>query len=161
LERLARALFASVFLSVMLAALLSLAPVLSKRGSGSLPVFRVDQPIHLTEETLVDFLSRQSMDMRLHHVEWKRNSISLDLSTGRLTNDRYREMYLLIQRTLTQTDNVESIRLTVYHASPATPEPLMTVRATRRELRESPEVQQESGRSYQQYLERYFEVKRY
>jgi hypothetical protein len=161
LKRLARALFASVFLSVMLAALLSLAPVLSKHGSGSLPVFRVEQPMHLTEGTLVDFLSRQSMNMRLHHVEWERNSLTLDLSTTRLTNERYREMYLLIQRTLTQTDNVESVRLTVYDASPATPAPLMTVRATRGDLRKSPAVQQESERSYQQYLERFFEVKRY
>lgn len=160
LERLARALFASVFLSVMLAALLSLAPVLSNRESGSLPAFRVEKPIHLTEGTLVDFLSRQPMHMRLHHVEWERNRLSLDFSTARLTSEQYREMYLLIQRTLTQTDNVESVRLTVYDASPATPAPLMTVRATRGDLRESP-VQQESGWSYQQLMERFFEVKRY
>ncbi|MDN4594218.1 hypothetical protein [Polycladomyces subterraneus] len=161
MKRLARALLASVFLSVMLAVLLSLAPVMSKRGSGSLPVFQVEQPIHLTEGTLVDFLSRQPMEMRLHHVEWERNNLSLDLSTTRLTNERYREIYLLIQRTLTQTDNVASVRLTVYNASPATPELLMTVRATRVDLRESPVVHQESGRSYLQYLERFFEVKRY
>jgi hypothetical protein len=160
MERLARALFASVFLSVMLAALLSLAPVLSKHGSGSLPVLGVEQPIHLTEGTLVDFLSRQPMQMRLSHVEWEHNGLSLDLKTARLTNERYQEMYLLIQSTLTQTDNVESVRLTVYDASPATA-PLMTVLATRADLRGSPAVQKESGQSYRQYLERFFEVKRY
>lgn len=160
-DRLPRALLASVFLSVMLASLLSLAPILAKRGSGSLPVFQTMQPIHLTEGTLVDFLSRQPIHMRFRHVEWERDHLSLDLSASRLTDENYREMYLLIQRTLTQTDNIQSVLLTVYDTSSAVPAPLMSVRATRGDLREKPAAQYEPGRFYRQYLERLFEVKQY
>ncbi|MFC4078093.1 hypothetical protein [Salinithrix halophila] len=115
MQKLARRLFASIFLSVMAAALLSLVPALEEQGrkEPELPVFRPDAPVDLTEHNLVDFLARRPPGLEVRRADWKAGTLNLSLSASGSEERRSRELLTLIRSLLVHTENVNTLRLEV------------------------------------------------
>ena len=161
MNRLARRLFASVFLSAMLAALLSTVPALSTlpESTRDEPVFRPVSTVWITEDSLVDFLAGQPISLRILRVSWENGRLSLDLEAGEaMGEDRiHADLFTLIRNSLVKARNVESLRFRVYRFGNR--DPWVSVEAGRGDLARDPEMRNGEGWSYRRYLERTFHVK--
>lgn len=158
LNGLARRLFASVFVSLMAAALLSLLPALGeKAGEGEgVPAFGPTKQKVLTEETLADFLSGQPEGLRVIHADLERGDLRLRLKrAGGPRESVYQGTLHMIRGALVHTSNVESVTLSVLGAD----QPLLTVYATRSDLAADPEMKRMKELTAKEYLRQMFRLK--
>lgn len=157
--RLARYLFASVFLSAMLAAILSLLPGLWDGSSSfeEIPAFRPAQSIHLSETTLVDFLLDQPIETRILHADWQDQQLTLHLKEDRQRGEAglYRDLFVLIKSGLVTAENVQSVRLNVYVGE--SQENPLSILANRTQLKRDPGMKNSKKLSHKQYIEEMFQ----
>lgn len=158
LNGLARRLFASVFVCLMAASLLSLLPALGgKVGEGEgVPAFGSTKQKVLTEESLADFLSGQPEGLRVIHADLEGEDLRLRLKrAGGPRESVYQGTLDMIRGALVHTNNVESVTLSVF----GTDQPLLTVYATRSDLATDPEMKRAKGLTAEEYLRRMFRLK--
>lgn len=156
---LARRLFASVFVSLMAAALLSLLPALQGSREGKdVPAFGSLKQRVLTEETLADFLSGQWEGLRVMHADWDGGDLRLRLKRTEGSRESfYNDMLKMIRGVLVYTSNVDSVTLAV---SSETGKALFTVYAARTDLVADPGMKGTKGLTAEEYLKRTFRLKR-
>lgn len=162
MTRLARYLFASVFLSAMLAAVLSLIPGLigKQEEREGIPAFRLGEAARLTERTLVDFLLEHQLENRIIYADWQEPELTLHLvADPQGEEDRlYRDLFMLIKSGLVTTTNVQVVRLNVYDDEQVSEQYRFSILAHRAQLREDPSMKNRSRLSYREYIENAFQV---
>lgn len=163
MTRLARYLFASVFLSAMLAALLSLIPGLAgenKEEGKGIPAFRLGESTQLSERTLVDFLLEHQLDNQIIYADWQEPELTLHLvADPQGEEDRlYRDLFMLIKGGLVTTDNVQRVRLNVYDDDQVSDQYKFSILANRAQLEEDPSMKNHSRLPYREYIENAFQV---
>lgn len=118
-----RIILTSVLLSTIIAILISYLPVdvlsvASNKNEITVFQWRFSRPITLTENNIVDWINNQSVEHPISFVEWRNQSLSIDLSVDKDETlepiELYMDIYTLIQSTFLQTENVEFLLLRVY-----------------------------------------------
>ncbi|SDC45796.1 hypothetical protein SAMN04488112_10893 [Melghirimyces thermohalophilus] len=161
MEGLARRLFASVFISLMAAALLSLLPTLDRQSGagGETPVFGPMKERVVTDENLADFLLQQPIQLRVVHVEWDQGGVRLDMQQSEGTEAAlYQDLLTLLKGFLVRTSNVASVELNAVAANHGTK---VTVYAKRSDISQDPGMKQAESMSAQAYLKRTFHTVRH
>ncbi|OYD09720.1 hypothetical protein [Paludifilum halophilum] len=157
--QIARHLFASVFISAMIAALLSLLPALERpdRHDTDVTAFHPFKERVVTEETLVDFLSnfRETDEIRTVDLEGEVLSIRVDFKDSATDRQVYDKVLSLIRHSLVHTENVSTVRLRVHVAAGED----WMVEARREDLKQDPQMKNAKELPSQKYMERMFQVK--
>jgi hypothetical protein len=151
----ARRLFASVFVSVLLAALLSMLPLLEQMETQEeVPAFGSHRPIRLTSENLVDFLLAEEARWDWKRVDWNGKRLEWDASWNGTNEDiLIEDLYHLTQSAFVVTSNVQEIDAS-FHLEGT--DQHLVFRASRRQLGEDTHMENPSGLSPRQYLEQRF-----
>ncbi|QKG84322.1 hypothetical protein GXN76_07435 [Kroppenstedtia pulmonis] len=154
--QLARHLFASVFISVMIAALLSLVPSLDQRAlpDREIPVFHPFRERVVTESTLVSFLSGHAKVMRIIQADVKEGRLWLSLSVPETVskNRVYEEMLHVIRNALIYTDNITQVRMDVQ----LTGDQKLFVEAKKEDLAQDPGMKNSRNLPPKKYLQEQF-----
>ncbi|PTX59900.1 hypothetical protein C8P63_11045 [Melghirimyces profundicolus] len=156
----AQRLFASIFISLMAAGLLSLLPALDGQDgrSGGIPVFGSHKPRVLTEDTLVDVLLHQPAGFRVVHADWDGSRLLLKLrQTEGAEETLYRTMVEWLRGTLVYTSNVKAVVMEVF---PTEGETKVIVRARRGDLASDPSMEGAEKMPASRYLKRMFHLSR-
>ncbi|SEN27836.1 hypothetical protein [Lihuaxuella thermophila] len=159
---LAKRLFATVFLSVLLASLLSLIPMLEQHGdeNSELPVFEPATEKKLSENQLVDFLLSQSLRMQLKRVDWKNEGslfLELEQTPGMSQEAMYRELFRIVKNCLVETENIQIVRLYVHGANVND----FLLEAGRKQIAGDPQMKNINHWTDKKYLEEMFEITRF
>jgi hypothetical protein len=158
---LAQRLLGTVFLSVLLASLLSLIPMLSQHGheNSELAVFQPETEKKLSENQLVDFLLSQSLQMQLKRAEWNKGSLFLELeqTPGMSQEAMYRELFRIVKNCLVETENIQTVRLYVHGANFND----FLLEAGRKQIAKDPQMKNINHLSDKKYLEEMFEVTKF
>lgn len=118
--RMLRGLFFAVFISVMLAMILSFLPTvelqdaMSEHGKADLeqPVFNTVKPIHLDESELVPYLKQLQLYYDFKKVQIDGNELFID---SKMTGDKvsqeliYRDALQMVKETFHQTSNINKL----------------------------------------------------
>jgi hypothetical protein len=117
--RMLRGLFFAVFISVMLAMIISFLPTVElqdamlEQGKGGLkPVFNTDEPIHLNESELVPYLKQLNLYYDLKKVQIDGNELFIDskMTGGKFSQELiYRDAVHMIKETFHQTSNINKL----------------------------------------------------
>ena len=83
----ARTLANSIIIAIGVAIALSFLPSVEMTSTGEVSVFRREHSAPLTEETLVDFLVVQQSQFAYRHVEWDKQSRTLQIDYSQRTRD--------------------------------------------------------------------------
>ncbi|MBA4495606.1 hypothetical protein ACFO25_02765 [Paenactinomyces guangxiensis] len=161
MKALARRMFATIFLSVLLVSLLSLIPMLShQRNSDSeFPVFQQDGEKKLYREHLVDFLLSQSVQMEIKRVDLNQGALYVEMVQAPHLNEEgmYREVFQIIKNSLVGTDNIQTIRLYIHNPDRTS----FMVEAKRQHIQKDPRMKNARGLPLKQYLEEMFEITKF
>lgn len=154
-----RRLLATVFLSVLLASLLSLVPMIAKNEGADKKEVSVFQPItikKLSKEVLVDYVMGLSLQMDMQKMDWEQDSLYLEMNRPDHLSDEkmYQELFRVIHNSLVEVENIQEVQLVVHQSG--TP-PLM-IEAKREDLHRDPDMKNETGLTDREYLEQMFNV---
>lgn len=156
--QLARHLFASVFISVMIAALLSLVPSLDYRllPDREIPAFQPFRERVVTESTLVSFLSGHAKVMRILQADVKEGRLWLSLSVSDTVSENrvYEEMVHVIRNALIYTDNITLVRMDVQF----TGNRKLFVEAQKEDLARDPGMKNRRNLPPEKYLQEQFHL---
>lgn len=108
-----RTLANSLVLAIGIALALSLLPSIELNAGSDVSVFRRDNQVMLTEETLVDFLLLQQPGFTYRHVEWDESAqlLQIDFTTDTEPTETLivQEWLRFIQEVNQSTNNIEQI----------------------------------------------------
>lgn len=148
-------LFASVFVSVLLAALLSMLPLLKQmKAEEGVPVVGQPGEYQLEAGNLVDFLLAEGEGWNWERADWNDGRLELvGMWNGSDTDGVYEDLFHLIRSTLVYTANVEELRV---NATMRNTTKLLVLQASRQQLKNDVRMENRPGLSPQEYLERRF-----
>jgi hypothetical protein len=148
----------TVALCLGLASLLSILPsvtVYLMKQPQEVPAFHSDMPKLLTQENLVDFICRQSLQLRLRRVDWQDGR--LELIWEQVTGSREgseQEIFKIIKTGLTETKNINEMDVIVHYPDGSG----MRVQAKREQIQHDPGMRKAPSKSVLSYLEEMFDV---
>ncbi|MDR6224507.1 hypothetical protein [Desmospora profundinema] len=153
----ARRLFASIFVSVLLAALLSLLPLMEQKGAGEeVPAFGSPGERRLAADNMVDFLLGEGGSWDWERADWNEGRLELAaIWRGSDPDGVYKDLFRLTQSALVHTSNVQELQVSVViRNSPR----ILVLRASRQQLGNDSRMENRAGFSPREYLERRFHL---
>ncbi|SMO42502.1 hypothetical protein [Melghirimyces algeriensis] len=157
MEGLGRRLFASIFISLMAAGLLSLLPALDSQdqGNGEIPAFHSHTEGSLTQETLVNFLLQQPLHVQLDRVDLEQGRLLIRLKEMNPEEKVYNDILTLLYSSFVEVSNVEFIKLQITLTDGRQG---LTLYANRSDLADDPQMQRAKKMSAREYIEQTFRL---
>ncbi|PTM58677.1 hypothetical protein [Desmospora activa] len=153
----ARRLFASVFVSVLLAALLSMLPLLDQVNTEKeVPAFGPSGDDRLEAGNLVDFLVKEGEGWEWERADWNDGRLELvGRWSGSSSDGVYEDLFRLTRSALVYTANVEELHVS---ATVGDSTKILVLRASRQQLGHDTQMENGTGFTPQEYLQRNFHL---